>query len=499
MLYLLSTIIVLMVLVVAVNWWRQRQLKQFINQLANNVREQTEQTKPLEFADVPAIMLPLYTAFKALLRQLPDNIGRDPLTGLPNRATLKKALTPLMPITQGTLVLLNIEKFRFVNDLLGFHIGDKVLQALALRLRQFAPAPRFVARMDGDEFLLFFEQTIVQEHLLQLQQAVQQPYIIGEAPIGLKIKLGVVDLDKHHADVSQMLRRVDLALKKALLPPFIGHYVQHDDQANQREVNIINSLPKALQQQQLYLVYQPKALLENNRCVQVEALIRWEHAQLGRISPAEFIPLAEYAGMQGLVSDWVLDTAVAQLARWQQQGLRLPIAINLSSSDFAQDVVAKIKAKLLEYQVEPSLLALELTEGTLVSDMGDTQAKLSELRAMGISIAIDDFGTGHSSLAYLKDLPVDEIKIDKAFVDDLLTDINALKIMRSTIQLVHQLGFKVTVEGIESEGQRSVLRKLNADVIQGQIYAHPMRAAELLYHAKDFGLFAEVDAQAAIK
>lgn len=495
MLYLLGTIIVLLMLVAAVSWWRQRQLKQFINKLANNVREQTEHTQLLEFADVPGIMLPLYTAFKALVRQLPDNIGRDPLTGLPNRATLKKALTPLMPITQGSLVLLNIDKFRFVNDLFGFHTGDKVLQALALRLRQFSPAPRFVARMDGDEFLLYFEQQVDQAQLLQLQHAVQQPYTVGDAPIGLKIKLGVLQLAKHHADVSQMLRRVDLALKKAVQAPFIAYYVQHDDQANQREVNIINSLPKALQQQQLYLVYQPKALFENNRCIQVEALIRWEHAELGRISPAEFIPLAECAGMQGLVSDWVLDTAVAQLARWQQQGLRLPIAINLSSSDFAQDVVAKISAKLTEYQVDPTLLALELTEGTLVSDLDDTKYKLNQLRAMGIKIAIDDFGTGHSSLAYLKDLPVDEIKIDKAFVDDLLTDINALKIMRSTIQLVHQLGFKVTVEGIESEGQRSVLKKLNADVIQGQIYAHPMRAAELLYHAQDFGLFAEVDAK----
>ncbi|WP_417760197.1 putative bifunctional diguanylate cyclase/phosphodiesterase [Shewanella sp.] len=494
MIYLLISAVVLLSMVTAISLWRHYRLKRFINRLANNLREQTEQTLSLDFADVPALMLPLYTAFKALLRQLPANIGRDPLTGLPNRASLKKTLVPLMPLTQGALVLLNIEQFRFVNDLFGFHTGDKVLQAVALRLRQFTPQPRFIARMDGDEFLLFFGSEVAQPQLLALQQLVQQPYLVGNAPIGLKVKIGVLQLATDHADVSQMLRRVDLALKKAIQPPFIAYYQQGDDQANQREMSIINSLPKALQQQQLYLVYQPKQALAGGQCVQAEALMRWEHPQLGHISPAEFIPLAECAGMLGLVSDWVLDGAVAQLARWQQQGVHLPVAINLSSSDFEQDVVSKISAKLAEYQVDARLLALELTERTLVANLADTQQKLRELRALGIKVAIDDFGTGHSSLAYLKDLPVDEIKIDKAFLDGLFTtNSNALKILRCSIQLSHQLGFSVTVEGVETAEQRELLVKLGADVIQGLIYSQPMRAAELVYHARELHLFSNMD------
>ncbi|MCH1920185.1 EAL domain-containing protein [Shewanella sp. A3A] len=493
MIYLLIGALVLLSLVMAVSVWRHYQLKRFIHRLANHVREQTEHTLPLDFTDVPALMLPLYTAFKTLLRQLPANIGRDPLTGLPNRANLKKTLAPLMPLTHGALVLLNIEQFRFVNDLFGFHTGDKVLQAFALRLRQFSSQPRFIARMGGDEFLLFFDTVVEQTQLLALQQLLQQPYLVGNAPIGLKVKIGVLQLATDHADVSQMLRRVDLALKKATQPPFIAQYQHGDDQANQREMSIINSLPKALQQQQLYLVYQPKQALASGQCVQAEALMRWEHPHLGRISPAEFIPLAECAGMLGLVSDWVLDAAVAQLARWQQQGIRLPLAINLSSSDFEQDVVGKISAKLAEYQVDASLVALELTERTLVANLPDTQQKLRELRALGIKVAIDDFGTGHSSLAYLKDLPVDEIKIDKAFLDDLLINPNALKIMRCSIQLAHQLGFSVTVEGVETAAQRQLLVKLGVDVIQGLIFAKPMRAAELVCYAEKLRLFSNMD------
>ncbi|QSX32835.1 bifunctional diguanylate cyclase/phosphodiesterase [Shewanella avicenniae] len=496
MIYLISTLLVVALLLLAAVACRYNHLKRFINKLANNVREQADQRQPLEFAEVPELMMPLYTAFKALLRQLPSSIGRDALTGLPNRAMLKKTLTPLMPITKGSLVLLNIEKFRFVNDLFGFNTGDKVLQAFALRLRQLESQPRFVARMDGDEFLLFYENEVSYELLQQMQQLVQQPYVIDNAPIGLKTKIGCLQLAKDHADISLMLRRVDLALKKAAQSHhLIAIYETGDDTVNLREMKIINSLPRALNKNQLYLVYQPKESLETGQCLQVEALIRWDHSELGFISPAEFIPLAECAGMQGLVSDWVMDNAMAQISRWQRQGIDLRVAVNLSSSDFEKDIVAIIADKLKAHNIPATALAVELTEGTLVADMQDTRTKLRQLREMGIEVAIDDFGTGHSSLAYLKDLPVDEIKIDRAFLQDLLTDVSALHIMRSSIQLAHQLGFRVTVEGVETKAQREALRKLGADVIQGQYYANPMRAAELEYHGINFHLFSKMEGQ----
>ncbi|WP_037439312.1 putative bifunctional diguanylate cyclase/phosphodiesterase [Shewanella mangrovi] len=492
--YLLSVLLLVAVLLLLAAAWRYIHLKRFVNKLAANVREQADQRQPLEFTEVPELMMPLYTAFKALLRQLPSSIGRDTLTGLPNRAMLKKALTPLMPITQGSLVLINIEKFRFVNDLFGFSTGDKVLQAFSLRLRQLEHQPRFLARMDGDEFLLFYEQEVTSEALHEMQQLVQQPYVIDNAPIGVKTKIGCLQLAKDHADISLMLRRVDLALKKAgKNHQLLAIYETGDDTVNLREMKIINSLPKALNRNQLYLVYQPKESIETGQCLQVEALIRWDHSELGFISPAEFIPLAECAGMQGLVSDWVMENAMAQISRWHTQGIHLRVAVNLSSSDFEKDIVAIIASKLKAHNIPASSLAVELTEGTLVADMLDTRDKLRQLREMGIEVAIDDFGTGHSSLAYLKDLPVDEIKIDKAFLQDLLTDVSALHIMRSTIQLAHQLGFRVTVEGVETKAQREALRKLGADVIQGQFYANPMRAAELEYHGLNLHLFSNVE------
>ncbi|WP_244859320.1 EAL domain-containing protein [Shewanella dokdonensis] len=228
--------------------------------------------------------------------------------------------------------------------------------------------------------------------------------------------------------------------------------------------------------------------MHSGKCTQVEALLRWEHPQLGVVSPAEFIPLAECAGMISLVSHWVVEKVLQQQQQWRAHGVDVRVAINLAGSDFEQDVVACICDKLKQYQLPAEVLALEITEGVLIANLSGTRDKLQQLRQMGIEVAIDDFGTGHSSLAYLKDLPVDEIKIDKAFVDDLLLDLRAQRIVCTTIEMAHHLGYRVTVEGVEDTRQRELLRRMGADLLQGQLFANPMRGAELAYHGKSLQL-----------
>ena len=474
------TLSVLAGVVLGIRYWR---LKQFIALLADDLRSQVEHKQPLDIAEVPERGVPLYLAIKSLIRQIPTNIGRDALTGLPNRQWFKRAITPLMPVTNGTMVMLDIDRFRFVNDLFGFSAGDKLLQGYAARLRQSTPQPRFVARMDGDEFLLFYEQQLTLADLEALQQQLQLPYEIDKTPIGIKVKVGYLQLQQHHADTSLMLKRVDLALKKARDDRRgIAAYESGDDSVHLREMQIIHSLPKALQHNQLYVVYQPKESLHTGKCEQVEALIRWEHPQLGVVSPAEFIPLAECAGMIHLVTHWVMDKVLQQQQQWRAQGVNIRVAVNLAGSDFEQDVVACISHKLQQYQLTGDAIALEITEGVLIANMSGTCEKLQQLRQMGIEVAIDDFGTGHSSLAYLKDLPVDEIKIDKAFVDDLLVDRRAQRIVLTTIEMAHHLGFRVTVEGVENSRQRELLKRMGADLLQGMLFSNPMRGAELAYH-----------------
>ncbi|MBO1271914.1 bifunctional diguanylate cyclase/phosphodiesterase [Shewanella sp. 4t3-1-2LB] len=477
------------VLAGAIIWIRYHRLKQFVARLADDLRFQVEQRQPLEILSVPERAVPLYLAIKSLLRQLPSNIGRDPLTGLPNRQWFKRAITPLMPVTSGTLVMLDIDRFRLVNDLFGFSTGDELLQGYAARLRQSLSQPRLVARMDGDEFILFYEQPLAIEALKGLQLELQQPYLVDKTPIGIKVRVGYLQLEAHHADISLMLKRVDLAVKKARdSRNGIAGYETGDDSLHLREMQIIHGLPKALHNNQLYLVYQPKESLHSGKCKQVEALLRWEHPQLGIVPPAEFIPLAECAGMISLVSHWVLEKVLLQQQQWRANGVEIRVAVNLAGSDFEQDIVTCIERKLQQYQLPGDALALEITEGVLIANTGGTRDKLQQLRQMGIEVAIDDFGTGHSSLAYLKDLPVDEIKIDKAFVDDLLLDCRAEYIMQSTINLAHHLGFRVTVEGVENSSQREALKKMGADLLQGQLFAHPMRAAELVYHSHRLSL-----------
>ncbi|WP_372873245.1 putative bifunctional diguanylate cyclase/phosphodiesterase [Shewanella sp.] len=463
-------------------WYRQsRSHELFLHHLQRELASKTEQRQPLNISHIPEAFFPLYQSIQHLLLHAPSSSGKDKLTGLPNRVGFKRAMTHAMPVTTGTLVLVDLYRFRYVNDLFGFVFGDKLLHAFADRLRLMPKKPRQLARMNGDEFLLFFDHTLSEQALLDIKHLLQQPFNIHDTPVSVRVQMGFVQLDEHHADVSQMLRRADLALKRARSQKdMVAGYEQGDDVSQRRELSIINSLPKALAQNHLYLVYQPKESLHRGGCEQVEALIRWEHPELGLISPGEFIPLAEYAGMIDLVSAWALEKVLMQQVRWRAEGIFIRVAVNLSVEDLQESSLPSLVANALaRYQLSGEVLALEITESTLMSNPAKATDNINQLRSLGVKVAIDDFGTGHSSLAYLKDLPADEVKIDRAFLDGALTHARSHNVMATSIQLAKGLGFEVTVEGVETAAMRSLVKQLGADTIQGEFFAKPMRALEL--------------------
>lgn len=395
---------------------------------------------------------------------------------------------------QGTLVLLDIYRFRYVNDLFGFEFGDTLLRAFAERLNKLQHPPALLARLNGDEFVLYWPQAVDRQQIMRLKGRLQVPFDIQGTPVRVRVQFGVLSRPHFDTHPSILLRRLDLALKKGReAKDLIGFYADGDDTRQHRELTLINSLPKGLISGEFYLVFQPKqavthldacpdAGLPDGAPLQVEALLRWNHHLLGAVSPAEFIPLAEYAGMIGLVSRWTLTRVLEQQQIWRSRGVNVQVAVNLSTRDLTNDTLCEdISAQLTRFELPADALMIEITESTLMANIDKALHTLRRLRTLGVKLAIDDFGTGHSSLAYLKHLPVDEVKIDKAFVADLLTDPQAGHIMETSIMLATKLGFEVTVEGVETPQVQQALIRMGADKLQGDLIAPPM-TAEALEH-----------------
>ncbi|MCL1088262.1 bifunctional diguanylate cyclase/phosphodiesterase [Shewanella profunda] len=475
-------IILIGVLYILLTKYHSLRLQQrFLAQLCFQLDQQKLERRSLNIAVVPQEFAALYYSLNEMLTALPAVVGKDKLTGLSNRVGLKRTLASMMPLTQGTMVLLDIYRFRYVNDLFGFVFGDILLKQFAGRLNTLSLTPRLIARLNGDEFFLYYDQTLTEEQLLHLRGRLQVPFRIKDTPVSVRVQIGCLQLQSHHADASQMLRRLDLALKKARVTrSAIACYSENDDIRQLRELKIIDNLPKGLQSNHLYMVYQPKQNVQTGLCTQVEALIRWQHEELGAISPGEFIPLAEYAGMIDLVSQWALEQVLAQQEKWRAAGINLCVAVNLSTRDLDSETLPQeIASRLAYYHLPPESLMIEITESTLMSDLNKAVETLDKIRALGVRLAIDDFGTGHSSLAYLKHLPVNEVKIDKAFLKDIEQDKSSAYILEASINIAKKLGYDVTVEGVETPEVRKILVAMGADTLQGIYYAKPMSATEL--------------------
>ena len=413
----------------------------------------------------------------------------DSLTALKNRGAAERKLAELLPSENVGLLLLNIKNFRHINDALGFANGDSLLQQMAQRLHQLQPAPLLAARLGGDEFLLLYTQHFTEEQLEQFIRQLHTGYLLADSPLSLKVSVGAYNIAPGSVHANDAIRRLDIALSHAKQQPgLLAFYQQGQDESHQRELTILRDLPAALQQNQLFVVYQPKVDLAQRSCSSAEALIRWVHPELGFVPPDEFIKLAEHSGNIALVTEWMLNTVVAQLALWYQQGKKITVAVNLSAHDLTNpQLPADIAALLKVHNLPPAVLALEVTEGAVMQDPKRVIQILSQLRDMGIELAIDDFGTGQSSLAYLKQLPVHEVKIDRAFIKDIEHNQDDALIVSATSQLAHSLGLKVTAEGLENLAGLAKLQQYQCDKVQGYFFSKPLTAEHFSEWLQHFG------------
>lgn len=414
----------------------------------------------------------------------------DQLTGLPNRAALQdKAREMLAGALQQQQQLavyhIDLDHFQHINDSMGHDTGDALLKQVADRLKMLATAQDLLGRPGGDEFILIrpsrTEHDVLQTaHQLILLMA--EAFAVDERMLQVSPSIGIALFPQHGLSFAELQRMADIALyaAKASGRNRYSLYNPQMSESLQERLQLEHGMRSGLYAGQFSLHYQPVQALADEQIISVEALLRWQHPQLGFVSPARFIPLAEHSGFIVELGEWVLQQALKQLARWRQQGLNLRVAVNISTVQLRHpDFMRQLQQALTQYGVPPALLELELTESVLADQVEQSRLLLQQIRGLGVTLALDDFGTGYSSLAYLKSFPLDKLKIDRSFVRDLLTDPDDRAIVHSVVVLGHSLGLRVVAEGVELAGQLHQLRALDVDDVQGYLLSKPLPAEEL--------------------
>ena len=411
----------------------------------------------------------------------------DELTGLPNSAQFKGRLESQVGLNAPfALLMLDLDRFKHVNDVLGHDVGDELLIGVSQRLQDLcASRGAELARLAGDEFALLVthanEATAV--HIAQaILQDFKRPLHIHDHLVDVGAGIGIVIYPQHGRDVMQLLSRAELAMYAAKQRQS-GSMVYDAalDAGSQQSLSLLSELRRAIEGNELRLYLQPKLDFKTGRVMAAEALVRWLHPTRGLVPPMQFIPFAEQTGFISELTRWVIAEAALAVRQAADAGITLKLSVNLSTRDLmGQDLPARIDALLAEQGVEPSSLCLEITESAIMDDPQRALATLEQLSAMGFKLSIDDFGTGYSSLAYLKRLPVDELKIDKSFVMAMERDLDDAKIVRSTIELAHNLGLTVVAEGVETAKAWQLLEKLGCDEGQGYFIGRPMPHADFL-------------------
>ncbi len=419
----------------------------------------------------------------------------DALTGLPNRALLQERLArALARHAQGeeilAVMLVDLDRFKNINDSLGHQAGDRVLCELARRLELALRADDLVARVSGDEFAVVLPHIAQEEDLAGVAQklirALAPPIDLDGSPLHCSASLGIGLFPRDGDSVEALLRNADAAMheaKRAGRDTF-RFYAQEMNAAAGRRLKLENALRGALERNELELHYQPQLDLDRNGAIcGFEALLRWKHAELGPVSPAEFIPIAEETGLIVPIGEWVLANACRQAKQWVENfDANLRMAVNLSVRNLLDgNCAARIEEILRRVGVAPGRLELELTETAVMSDPEAAVTMLGRITATGARLAIDDFGTGYSSLAYLRRFPVQALKIDRSFVAELAGDESqrSQAIVRSTLYLARSLGLRTVAEGVETLETALRLRDLGCDIAQGDLFARPAAAAEL--------------------
>ncbi len=432
------------------------------------------------------------TERKLYQARIEQQANYDTLTGLANRSLLQDRLeqallTATSYNTRLAVAFVDLDRFKFINDSLGHHIGDEMLKTMADRIESCVRDCDTVARLGGDEFVVLITGQTAPDQVRAIVErmlaVVAQPWVSEQGEFNVSCSIGVALFPNDGTDAQTLLKHADSSMYRA------KESGRNNFQFFTRELNTLmterlemeSGLRRALERDQFLLHYQPRVDLATGRIIGAEALIRWRLPEQGIVAPGRFIPLAEETGLIVPIGKWVLREACAQNKAWQDEGREpIVVSVNVSARQFRQDNLVRTVAEVLEQTgLEPRYLELELTESMVMHDAGQLVAMLSELKRLGVQIAVDDFGTGYSSLSYLKRFPVDRLKVDRSFVEHLATDADDATIVRAIIALGHNLGLKVVAEGVELTDQVNFLRLNQCDEAQGFIFCRPIESAAL--------------------
>ena len=434
---------------------------------------------------VPLLLIPMFAVHKTASISLQEQHKalHDPLTGLPNRKLLLRSVGDAVAQVDApafALALLDLDRFKEVNDTLGHHVGDQLLELVATKIRGVLRPEDLVARLGGDEFAVYLPEVngarASADVAIRIQTALNEPFQLEDVLLELEVSIGIALFPEHGRDVEQLLRRADVAMYLAKEQHTeVEVYDPARDRHSTGRLGLLASLRRALEADELDLHYQPKVALEGGGVVGVEALIRWNHPERGFIAPDEFIPLAETSGLMHRLTAFVINTALAQVAAWRDEGFLVAVAVNVSARDLhGAELARTVSEALARHRVPATLLKLELTERTLMAEHSRVLDTLIALEALDVELSLDDFGTGYSSMFMLKRLPVSEIKVDQSFVSRLGEDGEDASIVRSIIDLAHGLGLQAVAEGVETVEVWDKLVGLGCDTAQGWFVSRPM-------------------------
>lgn len=455
---------------------RQAQLK--VSRLEDAVRDRTA---ALEVAN---------KELAALVEEVTHSATHDTLTGLPNRMLFADRATQALAVarrdaSQPAVLMIDLDRFKEVNDTLGHLRGDLLLIQVAQRLSTLLRAGDTIARFGGDEFTILLSDGGSEagiEVAARIGRAMEPAFCLDGTSVSIEASIGIAVCAPDGSTLEELLRQADIAMYKAKADRSgFAHYAQCNGDGSPDRLTLLGELRQALDCEELVLYYQPQVAVSTGKLLGVEALVRWQHPTRGVLGPDEFIPLAEGSTLIKRVTRFVLDTALHDCHTWLAQGRRIPVAVNVSARSLCDpDFPTIVSDRLAAADVPADLLTIELTEGTIMAYPGVALKILQELRAIGVGLSVDDYGTGYSSLAYLKNLPVNELKIDREFVKTLTDDTDGAIIVRNAAALGHALGLTVVAEGVEDETTLTALNNIDIDVAQGFHVGLPM--PEELFH-----------------
>jgi diguanylate cyclase (GGDEF)-like protein len=428
---------------------------------------------------------------------------QDGLTGLPNRVKFHDCLDSSIKVARRTncpfsILMMDLDRFKYVNDTLGHQVGDQVLLEVGRRLRSILRESDTVARLGGDEFAVLLQNADserVKTVVRKILRALEKPIVHEGNVLDVGTSIGIANFPEHGDDAGVLMRRADMAMyaaKRARSGQAV--FDPSYDEYRQEHLSLLSELRRAIRDGQLVLYYQPKVDLRRRCVTGVEALLRWAHPTRGMVPPGEFVPFAEQTGFIKELTGWALGRALDDSRSWTAEGVCVRISINISARDLGREFPEALGQRLRALDVPPGSICLEITESALMENPDHAQEILSQLHELGVALSIDDYGTGYASLAYLKNFPVDEIKIDRVFIKTMAVSRSDSAIVRSTIDLAHELGLVVVAEGVEERSDLDLLAAMDCDFVQGYHVSRPLPAGEFVqwWKRSEWGARAEL-------